>query len=234
MADLEVQIGARSYRVACEDGQEPHLAAVADRLRQEAQMLSKQFGILPEARLLLMAGLLVADRLQSVEARVVDAAALTARLEEADASAAKLAKDNARLTEDFAQASVGVAASRAETERALAARACAEDGAVAAREAAATRLSDAPETRAAVAEIEALTRQNAELRARTGASADAAAAAERAALRERVAAAEHRNAVLADQLEAAEGAWAETAAALEDAARRIQVLIGGVEEGRAA
>ena len=117
MAHLEVQIGARSYRVACEDGQEPHLAAVAERLQQEAKVLSKQFGALPETRLLLMSGLLIADRLKSVEAQVEQAAALAPRLAEAEASAASLAEVNARLTEELAQARVDLEALHAETER---------------------------------------------------------------------------------------------------------------------
>jgi len=234
MAHLEVQIGARSYRVACEDGQEPHLAVVADRLQQEAKVLSKQFGALPETRLLLMAGLLVADRLQSVEAKVADAAKVAPRLAEAEAHGASLTDENARLTEYLAQARVDIETLRAETERALAARARAEDAVQAARDTIDAGVSAAPESRAAAAQIEDLTRQLAAQRAAVGASDDASAAAERAALRDRVAAAEHRNAVLSDQLEAAEGAAAETASALEQATRRVRNLIGDIHEGEAA
>ena len=40
--------------------------------------------------------------------------------------------------------------------------------------------------------------------------------------------------VLSDHLEAAEGAAAESARALEEATRRIRVLIGDIEDGEAA
>ncbi|MFT6772796.1 MAG: cell division protein ZapA [Paracoccaceae bacterium] len=244
MADLEVQIGTRSYRVACENGQEPHLAAVADRLRQEASVLTAQFGTLPETRLLLMSGLLVADRLHTVEARAAEAAAIAPRLAAAEAQLAEAADRVTELTGELAQASADTHALRGETERALAARARAQDALDVAQTsgrgdaAAAERIADLE------AELAALRNWASE---RLGDGPDDAAsarhedvddeatsAAERDALRDRIAAAEHRNAVMSDQLDAAEEAAAESARALEEATRRIRVLIGDIEDGVAA
>lgn len=261
MADLEVQIGARSYRVACENGQEEHLRAVADRLRQEAALLTAQFGALSETRLLLMAGLLVVDRLRALEGRAGEAAALAETLAGVRSDLVDAAARGEALSAGEAEASAEAARLRVEVERALAARARAQDELESARlrsavpnpadelarDAAAQAIARAAALedevaglRAAMAELEAEAEAaEAAAEAAADAAADAAGedfadAAERAALRDRAAAAEHRNAVLSDHLEAAEGAAAESARALEEATRRIRVLIGDIEDGEAA
>lgn len=253
MADLEVQIGARSYRVACENGQEEHLRAVADRLRQEAALLTAQFGALSETRLLLMAGLLVVDRLRALEGRAGEAAALAETLAGVRSDLVDAAARGEALSAGEAEASAEAARLRVEVERALAARARAQDELESARlrsavpnpadelarDAAAQAIARAAALedevaglRAAMAELEA--EAEAAEAAADAAGEDFADAAERAALRDRAAAAEHRNAVLSDHLEAAEGAAAESARALEEATRRIRVLIGDIEDGEAA
>ena len=243
MADLEIQIGARSYRVACEDGQEPHLEAVAARLRQEADALSAQFGTLSETRLLLMSGLIVADRLRAVEGPAGDAGRLSAQLGEAEAREQALAAEKAAMTQELAEATLEI-----ERLRGRADKAAAERDRLREAQGSGSAGGPAPEGDAA-ARIEALERENARLR--DAEAGEASAAAELAALRERVAAAEHRNAVLSDQLSAAEtragemaerleaaeaqaggdeDSAAETTKALEEATRRIRVLIGDIEE----
>lgn len=67
MPELEVMIGGRPFRVACQDGEEHFLRAAAQMLDAEAQPLVSQLGRLPETRLLLMAGLMLADRTAAVE-----------------------------------------------------------------------------------------------------------------------------------------------------------------------
>lgn len=69
MADLNVEIAGRSYRLACADGQEPHLIALAHEIDAEAQKLLKSLSAQPEeARLLLMVALVMADRARDAEA----------------------------------------------------------------------------------------------------------------------------------------------------------------------
>lgn len=67
MAELEIIIGGRSFMVACQEGEEHFLQTAAAMLDTEAQPLVTQMGRLPEARMLLMAGLMLADRTASVE-----------------------------------------------------------------------------------------------------------------------------------------------------------------------
>lgn len=62
MPELEVKIGGRSFHVACQPGEEHFLRAAAQLLDNEAQPIVDQMGRLPEARMLLMAGLLIADK----------------------------------------------------------------------------------------------------------------------------------------------------------------------------
>ena len=67
MADLEIAIGGRTFMVACQEGEEHFLRTAAAMLDNEAQPLVSQMGRLPEARMLLMAGLMLADRTAAVE-----------------------------------------------------------------------------------------------------------------------------------------------------------------------
>ena len=67
MPDLEVMIGGRSFQVSCQPGEEHFLRAAAKMMDTEAQPLVTQLGRLPEARMLLMAGLMLADRTAALE-----------------------------------------------------------------------------------------------------------------------------------------------------------------------
>ena len=67
MPELEIIIGGRSFFVSCRAGEEHFLNAAAKVLDTEAQPILTQLGRLPEARMLLMAGLMLADRTAAVE-----------------------------------------------------------------------------------------------------------------------------------------------------------------------
>jgi len=67
MPELEVQIGGRAFHVACQPGEEHFLQAAAQLLDNEAKPIIEQMGRIPEARMLLMAGLLIADRSAGTE-----------------------------------------------------------------------------------------------------------------------------------------------------------------------
>ena len=67
MPELEITIGGRSFFVSCRAGEEHFLNAAAGMLDSEAQPILTQLGRLPEARMLLMTGLMLADRTASVE-----------------------------------------------------------------------------------------------------------------------------------------------------------------------
>ncbi len=85
MPELEIVIGGRSFFVSCRAGEEHFLNAAAKMLDSEAQPILSQLGRLPEARMLLMAGLMLADRTASVED---ENRALKARLAEIEAQPA--------------------------------------------------------------------------------------------------------------------------------------------------
>ena len=67
MPDLEITIGGRIFNVVCQPGEEHFLRGAAQMLDTEAQPLLAQLGRLPEARMLLMAGLMLADKTAAVE-----------------------------------------------------------------------------------------------------------------------------------------------------------------------
>ncbi len=81
MAELEITIAGRSFMVACQEGEEHFLQTAAAMLDAEAQPLVTQMGRLPEARMLLMAGLMLADRTASVEDQLRVLKARVAELE---------------------------------------------------------------------------------------------------------------------------------------------------------
>ena len=72
MPEVTVTIGGRSFDVACQEGEEVYLRAAARMLDDEAQVISDQIGRMPEARMLLMAGLMLADKTAAVEDRIRD------------------------------------------------------------------------------------------------------------------------------------------------------------------
>ena len=87
MPEVRITIGGRQFEVACQDGEESYLHAAAKMLDDEAQVLSDQVGRMPESRMLLMAGLLLADKTASVEDRIAE---IRAELAQREAELARL------------------------------------------------------------------------------------------------------------------------------------------------
>ena len=81
MPEIRITIGGRQFEVACQEGEESYLHAAAKMLDDEANVLSDQVGRMPEARMLLMAGLLLADKTASVEDRIAEVRAELAERE---------------------------------------------------------------------------------------------------------------------------------------------------------
>lgn len=82
MPEVKIEIGGRRFDVACQEGEERYLQAAARLLDDEAKVLTEQVGRMPEARMLLMAGLMLADKTASVDDRVAE---IQARLDEREA-----------------------------------------------------------------------------------------------------------------------------------------------------
>lgn len=70
MGQVNVVVNNRSYAVACADGQEGHLTELARYLDRRVQDLHRQIGEVSDSKLLLMAGLLIADELSDSLARI--------------------------------------------------------------------------------------------------------------------------------------------------------------------
>ena len=87
MPEVRVSIGGRDFDVACQEGEEHYLRTAAKLLDDEARVLAEQAGRMPEPRMLLMAGLMLADKTASVEDR---AAEVQAQLDEREAELSAL------------------------------------------------------------------------------------------------------------------------------------------------
>lgn len=70
MAQVVVTIAGRTYRMACEDGQERHIEALAYHVDEKMAGLRTSFGEIGEQRLVVMAALTVADELAEAKARI--------------------------------------------------------------------------------------------------------------------------------------------------------------------
>lgn len=67
MPEETITIGGKSFEVACQPGEEHYLHSAARMLDVEARALMEQIGRLPESRMLLMAGLMLADKTAGTE-----------------------------------------------------------------------------------------------------------------------------------------------------------------------
>jgi cell division protein ZapA len=67
MPEVKITIGGRDFTVSCQEGEEHFLQSAATMLDGEASALSAQIGRLPEARMLLMSGLMLADKTIGME-----------------------------------------------------------------------------------------------------------------------------------------------------------------------
>ncbi len=67
MPEVDIEIGGRNFQVSCQVGEEPYLLSAAKMLDQEASQLIGQIGRVPEERMLLMSGLMLADKTAALE-----------------------------------------------------------------------------------------------------------------------------------------------------------------------
>ncbi len=126
MPELRITIGGRDYDVACQEGEEHFLKSASEMLNAEATTLLNQIGRMPEARMLLMAGLLLADKTAGIEDRMkaLDAkvGAQEAELEQlrlggdAPAAPAVVAEVPTAVTDRFAELAARAEAIAAELE----------------------------------------------------------------------------------------------------------------------
>ncbi|MGL4590774.1 MAG: cell division protein ZapA [Aestuariivirga sp.] len=70
MAHVIVQVNGRPYTMQCPDGEEAHLRDLAKLLDAEVARVKASVGSVGDIRLLVMSGLMVADRLSEATARI--------------------------------------------------------------------------------------------------------------------------------------------------------------------
>jgi cell division protein ZapA len=100
MAQVEVTINGREYRIACDDGQEGHLEGLAAYVDRRVSELVSAVGQVGEARLLVMVSLLIADELSET----------FASLETGGAAAGEASERLAQATEALAEKIENIAA----------------------------------------------------------------------------------------------------------------------------
>ncbi len=93
MAQVNVTINGRSYRMACDDGEEAHLTTLAERLNRSIEQLRGRFGEIGDQRLTVMAAITLADQHAEAERTVQDlrAEAIGRMAERVAAMAARVA-----------------------------------------------------------------------------------------------------------------------------------------------
>jgi len=92
---VSVTINGRAYRMACDEGQEAHLLSLAAEINGHVDQLKGTFGEIGDARLTVMAALMVADQLHEARRRT--------SLLEAELESARTAKSAALDRFDTAQ-----------------------------------------------------------------------------------------------------------------------------------
>jgi cell division protein ZapA len=70
MAHVIVQVNGRPYTMQCPEGEEDHLNELAELLDSEVQRVKQSVGNVGDIRMLVMAGLMVADRLSEAIRRI--------------------------------------------------------------------------------------------------------------------------------------------------------------------
>ena len=81
--DVTFTIGHKEYTLQAQDGEERLLRRASGLLNEEAAKIVEQAGRMPEPRLLLLAGLMLADRLSAMEDRALGAEREVARTRQA-------------------------------------------------------------------------------------------------------------------------------------------------------
>lgn len=98
MTEVTVTVDGKSYRMACEAGQEEHLDDLAGRFDRYVAHLKGQFGEIGDLRLTVMAGIMVMDELNEVQQQLQGI--------ENEVSSLKKTRDTALATIDETDANI--------------------------------------------------------------------------------------------------------------------------------
>ena len=70
MGQVSITIRGRQYLIACDDGQEAHLARLGRYLDEQSQQLSVNTGAVNDTRMMVMVALTIADELTDANAKL--------------------------------------------------------------------------------------------------------------------------------------------------------------------
>lgn len=107
MGQVVLTLNGRTYRLACGDGEEQRLIALASEVKGKVDQLVREFGQVGESRLLLMAALLLADELMDSRSALEGALA-----EAAEALNMAAQAESQRVADMASQAGKGTAGAR--------------------------------------------------------------------------------------------------------------------------
>ena len=110
MPDVTVTIGERQFDVACQEGEEHFLRSAAALLDAEAQTLAQQIRHLTEPKMLLLAGLMLADKTAGIDDDLKLAEKKIADLEARLAAAQVQAREAGASATPATEALAGIAA----------------------------------------------------------------------------------------------------------------------------
>ena len=110
MAQVVVTIAGRTYRMACDDGEEARLEHLARDFDSRITGLRGSFGEIGDQRIIVMAALTLADELAEAQRQIAD---LQSRLSEADGTTRSREAQNANKQDRLASV-LGEAAQRIE------------------------------------------------------------------------------------------------------------------------
>ncbi|QXT38831.1 cell division protein ZapA [Gymnodinialimonas ceratoperidinii] len=121
MPEVQIEIGTRVFSVACQDGEEQFLHAAAKMLDTEASVVLGQIGRMPPDRMLLMAGLMLADKTAALEDDLRELQDKIATQDRALRSAEERLADRGRKIADLQEAGASGSTAPAEVPEALSA-----------------------------------------------------------------------------------------------------------------
>jgi len=110
MGQVVVEVNGRPYTMNCSDGEEEHLVELAQLLDAEVSTIKRGVGQVGDIRLLMMAGLVIADRLSEALRKIEDLQDDVQQLKTARTGMAKQGAEH----EDMVAARIEAAAKRLE------------------------------------------------------------------------------------------------------------------------
>jgi cell division protein ZapA len=100
MPEVVVEVNDRKYRMACEEGQEAHVMALAERFNRQVDRFKDGFGEVGDNRLTVMAGIALMDELEEAERKI---AALRQNIVELTQAGNDLTQESEELERSFAK-----------------------------------------------------------------------------------------------------------------------------------